>query len=190
MLTTAPPATTGPDRAASAPSRTLLLNASYEPLCIVPVRRAVLLLLLDKAVLEEAWDAVMHSEHLVLEAPSVVRLHRYVRVPRRSRVPVTRRAVLDRDRERCAYCAGRADTIDHVVPRSRSGPHAWENVVAACRRCNHRKADHLLSELGWTLAFTPAQPRATVLGASGHHRHEAAWEPYLEWFGEGRAEVA
>jgi len=158
-------------------SGTLVLNASYEPLCVVPVRRAVLLLLLDKAVVEQAGELVLRSERLAVVAPSVVRLQRFVRVPRRTRVAITRRAVLARDGERCAYCAGRADTIDHVVPRSRSGPHAWENVVAACARCNHRKADRLLSELGWELGFTPRAPGAPLAA----HGHVAVpdWEPYL-----------
>lgn len=171
-------------------SSTLVLNASYEPLCVVPVRRAVILLLLGKAVVEKGGGDVLHSEHLLIEVPSVVRLHRYVRVPRRTRVPITRRGVLTRDRERCAYCSARADTIDHVVPRSRSGPHSWENVVAACRRCNHKKADRLLSELGWTLPFTPAVPRASLMGTASHHGVEADWEPYLTWFDRGEAEVA
>ncbi|WP_448631795.1 HNH endonuclease [Cellulomonas soli] len=71
------------------------------------------------------------------------------------------------------------------MPRSRSGPHSWENVVAACRRCNHRKADHLLSELGWTLPFTPATPVASVLGASAQHDLLTEWEPYLGWLRPG-----
>lgn len=159
-------------------SGTLVLNASYEPLCVVPVRRAVLLLLLEKAVVEKPGATVLHSERLSVVAPSVVRLQRYVRVPRRSHVPITRRAVLARDHERCAYCSGRADTVDHVVPRSRSGPHAWENVVAACARCNHRKADKLLSELGWELPFTPRAPRGPLVW-HGLHARQPDWEPYL-----------
>ena len=168
-------------------SGTLVLNASYEPLCVVPVRRAVVLLLLEKAVVEQGTEALVRSERLTLVAPSVVRLQRYVRVPRRTRVPITRRAVLARDRDRCAYCQGRADTIDHVVPRSRSGLHAWENVVAACARCNHRKADRLLAELGWELRFTPRVPHGAV-AAVGHVRHPD-WEPYLLARGDD-AEVA
>jgi len=163
-------------------SGTLVLNASYEPLCVVPVRRAVLLLLLDKAVVEQGSEALLHSERLTLVAPSVVRLQRYVRVPHHTRAAITRRAVLARDGERCAYCSGRADTIDHVVPRSRRGPHAWENVVAACARCNHRKADHLLSELGWELGFTPRVPRAPLAGILVHRPD---WEPYLLGWADG-----
>ena len=122
----------------------LVLNASYEPLGVVPLRRAVVLVLSEKAVVVESAGFVLHSEHRSLEAPSVVRLARYVRVPYRRRVPLSRRAVMDRDAHRCAYCAARADTIDHVLPRSRGGRHEWTNVVAACARCNHGKGDRLL----------------------------------------------
>ena len=101
----------------------------------------------------------MHSERLAVPVPTVVRLARFVRVPYRREVPLTRRAVLDRDAHTCVYCGGRADTIDHVRPRSRGGAHIWTNVVAACARCNHRKGDRLLSELGWHL---PAPPVAAA----------------------------
>ena len=74
-----------------------------------------------------------------IPAPSVMRLSRYVRVPYRAAVPMTRAGVLRRDGRRCAYCARRADTIDHVVPRSRGGGHTWENCVAACRTCNSQE---------------------------------------------------
>ena len=139
-------------------SGSLVLNATYEPLCVVTLRRAVVLVLAEKAVVVEESDAVMHSARAAVPIPSVVRLSRYVRVPYRREVPMTRRAVLDRDGHRCVYCGVRADTIDHVRPRSRGGQHIWTNVVAACARCNHRKGDRLLAELGWQLAAAPVQP--------------------------------
>jgi 5-methylcytosine-specific restriction endonuclease McrA len=166
-------------------SGALVLNATYEPLCVVPLRRAILLVLAEKAVIvEQAGDAVLHSARVVIEAPSVVRLSRYVRVPYRSRVPLTRRAVMHRDAVRCAYCQRRADTIDHVVPRSRGGKHEWVNVVAACASCNHRKADRLLAELGWSLATTPKEPAGYVGFAVGYVR-EPSWEPYLDAWSNG-----
>ena len=99
----------------------LVLNATYEPLCVVPLRRAVVLVLAEKAVVVESGDGVMRSARASMPVPSVVRLSRYVRVPYRREVPLTRRAVLDRDRHACVYCGSRADTIDHVRPRSRGG---------------------------------------------------------------------
>jgi 5-methylcytosine-specific restriction endonuclease McrA len=157
----------------------LVLNATYEPLCVVTLRRAVVLVLAEKAIVVECGDAVMHSASTSIAVPSVVRLSRYVRVPYRREVPMTRRAVLDRDGHRCGYCGARADTIDHVRPRSRGGAHVWTNVVAACARCNHRKGDRLLAELGWHLTNPPAQPPVTVAVVMGWARREPSWQRYL-----------
>src|SRR3954451_16346423 len=107
----------------------LVLNATYEPLGVVSSRRAVVLVLSGKAVAVEAGDGELHSEHLVMRVPVVVRLTRFVRVPYRMHVPLTRRAVFARDGGRCVYCTAPATSIDHVVPRSRGGEHVWENVV-------------------------------------------------------------
>lgn len=177
-----PPEPRRPADAGSTTSAALLLNASFEPLCVVSTRRAVVLVLSEKAVPLEFGPCVLHSARCTITAPTVVLLSRYVRVPyRRGGGAVTRRAVLHRDHHRCAYCGSKADTVDHVVPRSRGGRHEWTNVVAACLRCNGRKADHLLSEIGWFLPFAPAPPDgllARVVGLGGVH---PAWEPYLTY---------
>ncbi|MDT4894275.1 MAG: hypothetical protein QOE97_3310 [Pseudonocardiales bacterium] len=168
-------------------SGALVLNATYEPLCVVPLKRAVVLVLAEKAVIVEAGDAVMRSERTSIPVPTVVRLSHYVRVPYRREIPLTRRAVLDRDAHLCVYCGIKADTIDHVRPRSRGGQHIWTNVVAACARCNHRKGDRLLSELGWHLAVTPVQPPATVAVVMGWAKREPSWQQYLGWQPSGEA---
>ena len=162
--------------------RVLLLNVTYEPLTTVGLRRAVCLVLCGKAevVHDDAGGAVLHAATVALVTPSVIRLSRYVRVPYRHRVPLTRAALMRRDNYRCAYCGRRAETIDHVIPRSRGGQHAWENCVASCTVCNHRKADRLLDELGWTLAVPPAVPRGAhwrLVGA--HHDGDPQWAAYL-----------
>lgn len=159
---------------------TLVLNASYEPLGVVALRRAVVLVLAEKAVVVECGELVLHSERQTITAPSVVRLRRYVRVPYRRMVPLSRRAVMDRDRHLCAYCSARADTIDHVLPRSRGGRHEWVNVVAACATCNHRKGDRLLTELGWHLGRTPAEPSAAIAVVVGATARDPAWDRYLD----------
>jgi 5-methylcytosine-specific restriction endonuclease McrA len=162
-------------------SRVLLLNATFEPLAVVTARRAIVLMLAGKAeCVEAALDEVFHSENLTVPAPSVMRLSRYVRVPYRHAVPMTRAGVLRRDGRRCGYCGKRADTIDHVVPRSRGGTHTWENCVAACRLCNSRKADRLLAELGWNLQFVPRAPDRTAGGILVLAVEPLpAWEPWL-----------
>lgn len=146
--------------------RVLLLNATYEPLTALPMRRAVVLLVCGKAIaVNETLDGndsvavVLHSAAAAVQVPSVIRLRNYVRVPYRARIPMTRAALMHRDRFRCAYCGAKAETIDHVVPRSRGGAHSWENCVACCAGCNHRKADRLLSELGWVLRCDLAPPK-------------------------------
>jgi 5-methylcytosine-specific restriction endonuclease McrA len=167
--------------------RVLLLNATYEPLTALSVRRAVILLICEKAhtVHDDPAAPVLHSAGSSLAIPSVIRLHNYVRVPYRARVPMTRAALMHRDRFRCGYCGGKAETIDHVVPRSRGGEHSWENCVASCAPCNHRKADKLLSELGWTL-------RSPLVPPKGQHWRLLATikelDPtWLRYLGEGAA---
>jgi 5-methylcytosine-specific restriction endonuclease McrA len=162
-------------------SRVLLLNATFEPLAVVTARRAVVLMLTGKAeCVEAALEGAFRSESLTIAAPSVMRLSRYVRVPYRRSVPMTRSGVLRRDGRRCGYCGRRADTIDHVVPRSRGGAHTWENCVAACRACNSRKADRLVEELGWSLRVTPTAPFRSAGGVMVLAVEPLpAWEPWL-----------
>src|SRR5262245_52249357 len=127
-------------------TRALVLNATFEPLCVVSDRRAVVLVLGETAEMLHASDAVMRSARLAVAVPSVVRLRRFVRVPYRWHTPLNRRSVFARDDHRCQYCGGPAESIDHVVPRSRGGDHVWDNVVAACRPCHVGKRDRRLEE--------------------------------------------
>lgn len=160
----------------------LLLNVTYEPLTLLSDRRAVVMVLTGKAeVVQARLDGpAFHSERLAVAVPAIVRLHELVRVPRRARIPpLTRKGVLRRDRGRCAYCSGPADTVDHVVPRSRGGRHEWANVVASCKRDNLHKSDRLLSELGWTLPFTPSAPRGHPWLLRQVADVDPLWEPYL-----------
>ena len=161
-------------------SHALVLNATHEPLCVVPLRRALVLVLSAKAVAVELSEDVFHSEREVVPAPLVVRLTRYVRVPYRGVVPLTRRAVFARDGGRCVYCGAPATSIDHVVPRSRGGQHVWENVVSCCRRCNHTKADRAIAELGWRMHPPPSAPTGVAWRILGSWRVHPCWRPYLE----------
>jgi 5-methylcytosine-specific restriction endonuclease McrA len=162
--------------------RVLLLNATYEPLALVSDRRAVVLVLAGRAepVAFREDCAVFHSASLDVDVPSIVRLAHMVRIPRWARTPpVTRRSVLRRDGGVCVYCSEPADTIDHVIPRSRGGTHEWSNVVAACKRDNLTKADLLLSELGWTLRVKPAPPDGYLWRLRHLSDVDPLWEPYL-----------
>ncbi len=163
----------------------LVLNASYEPLCVVPQRRAVVLVLNRKAVPLESAETVVRSATRSLPLPVVVRLNRFVRVPYPGPIPLTRRAVFARDGGRCVYCGVPATSVDHVVPRSRGGAHSWDNVVSACRRCNHLKADRSIAELGWRLRQAPVQPTGPAWRILSTGRSDPRWLPYLGMFAGG-----
>ena len=168
--------------ASAAMERVLLLNATYEPLALVSDRRAVVLVLAGRAeaVAFRPDGTVFHSAQLCIEVPSIVRLCHMVRIPRWARTPpLTRRAVLRRDNGQCAYCSEPADTVDHVVPKSRGGRHEWSNVVAACKRDNLRKGDLLLSELGWSLSFKPSAPDGHLWRLRHLSDVDPLWRQYL-----------
>lgn len=160
--------------------RTLVLNAGYEPLAIVSFRRALVLVMNQKATILRADE-----EHPVeattgfFQRPSVIVLSRYVKVPYARRVPLTRRGVLRRDAHHCAYCGASANTIDHVMPKSRGGADSWENLVACCFKCNNIKSDRTPQEMGWRLRVTPRMPSGPSWFALGIDRRDDVWNDYL-----------
>jgi len=136
----------------------LVLNASYEPIHVCAVRRALVLMFKGVAEAQESRLQELHSPSATLQAPSVIRLLEYRRIPRQTRA-LSRKNILMRDHHTCQYCgrgcgAGEL-TLDHVLPRSRGGASSWENLVAACRRCNNRKGDRLPEEAGMKLRKRP-----------------------------------
>lgn len=160
--------------------RALVLNVTFEPISVVSQRRALVLMLADKADCVHETDHVVHSEHLALSMPSVVRLRYFVKVPFERRAPLHRKALFVRDGHRCQYCGAPADGIDHVVPRSRGGSHAWENVVACCRPCNIVKGDRLLDQLpSMRLNRPPRAPAAMSWVAMSVPRVPEEWATYL-----------
>jgi 5-methylcytosine-specific restriction endonuclease McrA len=162
--------------------RVLLLNASFEPLQLITPRRAVLLVLLERAEVVARHDDAprFRAPSAEVVVPSVVRLRHYVKVPFRAhQPPLSRRAVLARDHHRCAYCGNHADTVDHVVPRSRGGQHVWTNVVAACKRHNLQKGNRLLAELGWELRREPTAPSGLLWRWRHLDEVDPLWSDYL-----------
>jgi 5-methylcytosine-specific restriction endonuclease McrA len=158
---------------------TLVLNASYEPLCVVPLRRAVILVMAEKATVVAADQTPLRSASISLDAPAVIRLTRYVRIPYKAHVPFSKKAVLARDGHRCAYCGRKAGTIDHVVPKALGGQDLFTNTVAACARCNGKKGSKTLAQMGWTLPFTPSAPSAYEALVIGFVQRDPSWAPYL-----------
>ncbi|MBC7883164.1 MAG: HNH endonuclease [Anaerolineae bacterium] len=139
--------------------KVLVLNASYEPLNITSWRRAVILLLKEKAEQVEHNGRVL-SRNFPL--PTVIRLRHYVSVPYKE-IPLTRRNVLHRDSHTCQYCGFKEDlTIDHIIPRSRGGIDEWDNVVTACVRCNIRKGNRTPKEAAMPLNSVPRRPHSSL----------------------------
>ena len=158
----------------------LVLNATYEPLSVVSARRAACLVLADKADIIEDDGTELHAASISVPNPLVIRLRYVVKVPFVRRAALNRRAIFARDGSRCQYCTAPAESIDHVVPRSRGGEHVWENVVAACRPCNTAKRDRLLSETSMTLRRRPTAPRALTWISVAVGSVPTHWEPYLQ----------
>jgi len=168
----------------------LLLNASYEPLDIIPLRRAVSLMLRGRVEAACEESVVMRSAQLTWRVPTVIRLRYYVNVPRRG-VTWSRDAVLRRDHYTCAYCGAKIGdrrrgrvlakhsfTVDHILPVSRGGKNTWGNTICSCAPCNQRKADRLPNEAHMQLLWEPKTPRARYVVASGEV--PANWKAYLE----------
>jgi 5-methylcytosine-specific restriction endonuclease McrA len=159
----------------------LVLNATFEPINVCTVRRAVVLLLKEKAEIIERGDWSLHSATRSMSRPVVIRLVSYVRIPRDThRRKITRRAVFARDDWMCQYCGARSNlTVDHVVPRSKGGPSSWENIVASCAPCNRRKGNALPRQAGMRLLKQPRTPSPHVFIHVASPTIPVAWQQYL-----------
>ena len=161
----------------------LVLNQNYEPLNVCDIRRAFRLLGAAKAELLANNHQVIHTPTIEIPAPSVIRLQYHVKRPQ-PRVRLSRREVFSRDRHTCQYCGkvSRDLTIDHVTPKHRGGRHEWENLVAACRPCNHRKGGKTVAEARMRLLREPRAPRADLRYLFGTYladERNDAWRTYL-----------
>lgn len=162
-------------------STVLVLNQNYEPLNICTVRRAFVLLDRGKAETLENGRGWLHSPSFTFPIPSVIRLIYLIRRPR-PQPRLTRRDVFVRDHYTCQYCGRQTRdlTLDHIVPRRKGGQHAWENVVAACRECNHRKAGHTPQEAHMLLRRPPkAPPFGTYIMFYPHLRAQEEWRKFI-----------
>ena len=136
----------------------VVLNASYEPHQVVDLKHAIRMLCRQVAVVEETEEGRNVGP---FPFPKVIRLLKYVYMkfnPHRGTPRYSRLGVLRRDAHKCAYCGKRGDTIDHVLPRSQGGLSTWMNSVAACRKCNERKANRTPAQAGMKLLFEPFVP--------------------------------
>jgi 5-methylcytosine-specific restriction endonuclease McrA len=136
----------------------LVLNATFEPINVTAVRRAMVLMIKGVAQAEEVNHTQVHSASRTLPVPSVIRLLAYRHIPQQTRA-LSRKNILLRDRNTCQFCSRTLPaselTLDHVVPRSRGGRSSWENLVTCCYRCNNSKGDRTPEEAGFALTRRP-----------------------------------
>jgi 5-methylcytosine-specific restriction endonuclease McrA len=161
-------------------AKVLLLNQNYEPMTIVSAKKAIILFYLQKVEIIERRDQFVRSQYVALPLPSVIRLTCYVRVPRK-RVELNRANVLRRDNHQCQYCGIRKGplTLDHVVPKMRGGIESWENLVAACVKCNNKKGSRTPDEANMPLLKKPKRPNFLFFMQYFIGMNEESWKPYL-----------
>ena len=170
----------------------LVLNADYRPLSYYPLslwcwQDAVKAAYMDRVDIVAEYDHYVHSPTIRFRIPSVVVLKDYVKPQKR--VAFTRFNLFLRDQFSCQYCGSKGDlTFDHVVPRASGGVTSWQNVVAACSRCNLKKGSKSLKRAGMSLARKPRCPEAEELRNAGrnfqpNHLHES-WMDFLYWDSE------
>lgn len=161
-------------------SSVLVLNQDYQPLSVCSVQRSMKLLFLEKAeMLHDDPDRTIRTVDDEFSYPSVIRLRSYIRLPY-TKIVLSRRNIMKRDNYTCQYCGSKSDlTLDHVMPRSRSGPDTWENLVTACNKCNVKKGNRTPDEAQMLLRIKPYRPIhitffQNLLGGVQDH-----WKQYL-----------
>jgi len=161
--------------------KVLVLNQNYEAMSICNVQRAVVLLFLGKAELIASKNSkLVRSVSRAMPFPTIVRLRLYIRVPYK-KIVLSRKNILRRDHHKCQYC-NRSDlplTIDHIIPKSKGGDDSWENLVAACVKCNNKKGDRSPEDALMALIRRPSRPSHITFMKHFVGKIDDEWRPYL-----------
>ncbi len=163
-------------------SPVLVLNLNYVPINVSTARRAIILLGKGKAELLENHRGQVHTVSTVIDVPSIIRLAYLVKRPFAPR-KLSKKEIFLRDKYTCQYCGTKSQqlTLDHVVPRRQKGAHTWENVVAACSKCNLRKAGFTPEEAKMKLFREPKAPQPNPYRMLQNRVILDEWRPYLPW---------
>ena len=158
----------------------LVLNQNFEPMAICNARKAVTMVFLGRAEIIEQGSCKIRSVSWSIPFPLVVRIAVYIRVQPK-RVELTRKNVIKRDGHQCQYCGVRGVpmTVDHIIPKTRGGADSWDNLVAACVRCNNTKGDRVLAEVGLSLLRRPRKPSRLAFIQHFVGINNKKWRPYL-----------
>jgi 5-methylcytosine-specific restriction endonuclease McrA len=160
----------------------LVLNLNYVPVNVCTVRRAIVLVTKGKAEQLESHLGQLHTVSRDIDAPSVIRLAYMVKRPFLPR-KLSKKEVFMRDKFTCQYCGKKVHdlTLDHVIPRRQHGAHTWENVVAACSRCNLHKAGRTPAEAKMRLGTVPRAPDPNPYLILQNRVILDEWEIYIPW---------
>ena len=160
--------------------KVLVLNQSYEPLMVINAKRAIVLIIKEKVKMLEKYSENIRSVQNSFDLPSVIRLNFYVHLKYKD-IVLNRRNILKRDDYRCQYCAKQATplTLDHIVPKNKGGKDSWENLVAACSKCNTRKGDTLLKHMDMKLLKKPRKPSKLFQLQTYVNKKQDNWKQYL-----------
>jgi 5-methylcytosine-specific restriction endonuclease McrA len=168
--------------------RTLLLNASYEPISVISAQRAVRLLFLGKVIVVSESNITWRSVSIAIKVPSIVRMVNYVRglSGKRDVVRLTRKNIMIRDKYTCQYCGTKKGpehlNIDHIIPKSQGGKSEWLNLVASCVKCNNKKDCRTPSQAGMTLLKIPKKPDFFIFTVhKGYKNIPKDWLDYCYW---------
>ena len=161
-------------------SEVLVLNQNYQAISVCDPRRALVLVMLDKAELVcDNPNRKMHAINATFDYPLIIRLFTYVRLARK-KVPLTRYNIFKRDGNKCVYCGSKDRlTVDHVIPKAKGGRTTWKNLVTACKKCNSKKADLSCMEAGLNLQTAPYRPSFILFISRFSGTIHEAWKPYL-----------
>ena len=160
-------------------NKVLLLNNSYEPISIIPAKKAIIMYFLEKVDVVKKSNVIINSLYIKLNIPDVIKLKKYIYI-KHSKIPLTRKNILKRDNNICQYCGKNKSevTIDHVVPKDKGGKDEWRNLVAACKRCNMIKGNYMLKDIDMNLIRKPFEP-SQIIYLQNIGRSNKAWHPYL-----------
>ncbi len=160
----------------------LKLDASYRPIEVIDAIEALVMCIVGKATPVELYDTKINSPSKTFELPAVIVLKTVVKF-RFTTISCNRQNIVWRDNNQCQYCANYFPldklTMDHVLPKSRGGINSWENLVAACKRCNQKKGSRTTKESGMIPLKKPVRPKASILRTISKNQISELWKNYL-----------
>jgi 5-methylcytosine-specific restriction endonuclease McrA len=162
--------------------KALKLDSSYRPIEVIDAIEALVMCIIGKAIVLETYEEKISSPSISFELPAVIVLKTIVKF-KFTTVSCNRLNIVWRDNNQCQYCANYFPldklTMDHVMPKSRGGKNVWENLVAACKKCNQRKGSKTTKESGMHPLKRPRKPKANILRTISKSQISDLWKDYL-----------